>query len=327
MFSLVKLLGSHLNLIRVLTMATFTGGPLSKSYTTRWDTITSREHLFGDKLAKLLKMYVNAQGVGRDSRGEPKIVNTGQPMISAVSRCLCEDCNTVKFSAMMGRVQPVLADLALGRKFVLQPPELADMLKYFERLGFLVDALSSNYGLTDEYRRSSHFMPHAHWHQYAPVYSLQQRRAWLSGEETVARPSLFIGRHLGVLGLNPITGGNAQGSVATPNSNVGRQFHMVIGELTFHLRMGEDSSPRFPSAAFIELATADSPLEWPPSRDVDYADFYALWIQDAAVIHELALTADPVSRQRHENWVRYSVAKAERDTLAARARGGKKKKA
>lgn len=269
----------------------------------------SREHLFGESLARLLRVPINAVGTGRGPDGLPKRVNTGAPMLSAVSVCLCQDCNTSRFSAMMSRAQPVLVQLAEGQKRLITPAEVDDLLMYFERLGFLVDVLSSNYRLTDEYRATPHFAPHARWHEFPPVYSLLQRKAWLAGEPGAERPRVYVGRHAGVLGLNPETNVNrqpmfrpaAEDGTAAGWVGGGRQFHIVIGQLAVHIRMGEEVEDRVPSEAFVQLVAKEDPISWPAARNVDYDDVFRLFDQDPPTVHQRLIFRHPIHRILEED--------------------------
>jgi hypothetical protein len=289
----------------------------------------TREHLFGESLARALDIPINAVGTGRNSDGQAIPVNTGAPLLSSVSVCLCENCNNVRFHAMMGRAQPLIVQLARGQKRSLSTEDIDDLLRYFERLGFLVDALSSNYELTDEYRASPHFEAHAHWHGVEPVYSLIQRKVWLEGAPDAVRPRIYLGRHLGVLGLNPETNLNRQ-TIRDPAQSERRyggtrQFHICIGQLAVHIRMGDDGVEFAPSNSYVRLALP-GPLAWPPApRNVDYDDFFALYEQDGQTLFLRGVFRVPVTRiieeevRRRKHRRAVQAAKAEQ--AAARKNG------
>ena len=283
----------------------------------------TREHLFGAKLADALDIPLSATGIGRAADGRDVAFNTGAPFLSSVSKCLCATCNNDAFHAMMGRVQPVIFKLAKGQKKWIEPGEIDDLLVYFERLGFLVDVLSSNYELTDEYRNSPHFEPHAHWHQHPPVFTLAERSAWVRKESGSVRPRVFAGRHLGVLGINPETNMSrlpSLDSLATGGdfSQV-RQFHMCIGQLAIHIRMGVDVSEVDLGNAYAKLAPISTAMRWPAAmRDVDYDDFLRLYVQDENIVLWRQLFRNPIARIVQEEAIRrrhksaMHAAKAER---------------
>lgn len=291
---------------------------------------TTREHLFGDSLARTLNIPINAVGIGRGVGGEPKELNSGSPFLSSVSKCLCSECNNVRFHSMMGRAQPVIAALAKGQKTSISPQEGDDLVFYFERLGILVDVLSSNYQLSDAHKESKHFAPHASWHLLPPVYTLDERKAWVTRKPIVERPRVFVGRHRGVLGLNPEANCTRQATLKAgdaPIEVVGRQYQVCIGQLAVEIRMGVEVGRQMPSDAFVQLRPSAAPLNWPAARDVGYDDFLALFAQDPPTLFLRRIFQNVVTRIVEEERWRRRHTSAVRAAKAQRAEASKKSKA
>ena len=276
----------------------------------------TREHLFGASLSRSLK----AVGIGLPA---PK---SGQSILDAACHCLCRECNTDRFSAPMAQGQEIVRDLATGARVSIATDEHASLVWYFERLGFLVDVLSSNFELQDEYRNSRHFQPHAAWRLAPPAFSVVDRKSWLDGKDC-QHPAIFLGRHMGELGRDPETTVNqafTTGNEATVTAC--RRFHMVIGRLAIELQMGDQHEQYVPSDAYVSFASPPHTQHWPPSRDVDYDDFFALQVQDAQVMSRRHLMGIPHEREKFENWVRYRAKVAAAAQRKAQQPSNKKRK-
>ena len=266
----------------------------------------SREHLFGDSLAKMMATVQKPIPWRADiaTTSGFKTLTGGQPVLSAVSVCLCRCCN-VGFSEMMGAAQPLIFALATGTIQLLDTIQKRVLLRYFERLGYIVDVLGSDFEMTEAFKHSRHNKS-GHWRQWPPVRSPADRLAWLRGERSGLEPRVFIGRHIGVLGLNPETSANAYGD-GTGNA-VQRRFHTAIGQLAIELQIGEEIELYKPADSFVQITYEPGHLPWPPARNVSYGDFYALYEREGAVQQNLHFLSHPLRRMAWEAHVRRQTA-------------------
>jgi hypothetical protein len=235
----------------------------------------SVEHIFGGGLKARLWNMPNWRSFDQPrsaALGKVIAVNGGAPMISITSRLLCEECNH-SFHGVMSRVLDPLPKLIHGNARNLTAENVSDLRRYFERIAYIVDVHTSNHQVSEAYRARPEHARNAPWRTSGPLYSLAERRDWHI-HRPIASPEVYIGRHRGVLGINPMAD-TGQGPVFGPDglSPSYKTFQVVIGQLAVVLRMGSNN-PRIPSSAYRLLGS--DPLNWPPVPDVDYEDYFAL---------------------------------------------------
>jgi hypothetical protein len=291
-----------LDVTRVFERCVLCGGapPYASQSKRRSDQMPwmSREHLFGKSLADMMSRVqrpVQTKVLIQNRSGEQiSTSGGGRSILNEVSVCLCICCNN-GFSEVMQLAQPLIFGLATGTIEVLTPADKAALLRYFERFGFLADVLSSSHELTPKIMSSPHFKS-SQWRTLPPVYSLDERRRWLQGGRTGSEPMIWLGRHAGVLGLNPMTSVDCTFSISSAGTVLHRRFHTVIRELAIEIQFrGEAMEPYNGLQSYVRLENSTAPMSWPPARLVGYEDFFKLHQQSEVISFLRAEFLDPIS--------------------------------
>lgn len=223
-------------------------------------------------------------------------------MLSIASRIMCVKCNGERLGPCM-TITPLLLDLANGtRAGALTPDEIAGLLFYFERLAHLVDIATSNYEYDAKYAASRDYEKNRQFRQLPPVYTAADRVDWLNskiakrelllpehptdaprGRRFLGESRVFVGRHTGILGKVVEVNSNKYSAPHDANFLFGKRFMATVGELAFVLESGIPPGPEVypacsaPSEHFRLLTPALTSLDWPPTDEVTYGDFFALY--------------------------------------------------
>lgn len=233
------------------------------------------EHLFGRGVAERAGLNIEwplAVSPSLEQLEHAATVRAGAPILSFTSEILCETCNG-SFSVVMNDVLEPLIDLFQRNRAIVFATESTSLLRYFERLAFLVDLVTSNhevdlcYAVRPEHRRN------LRWRSQEPVFCHAERKAWFErrpGWRGTRSPRVYLGLHRGKLGLRPQVDTGQSSAFDTPHS---KNFQIAIHGLVVVLRMGEPTV-REPSKLFVQLR-AEKPALF-PSKGVDYEDYFAL---------------------------------------------------
>ncbi len=223
--------------------------------------------------------------------------------LSRTSKVLCYNCNTHRLGRTMQDATSILLQLATGKISLLSKLERIALLKYFRRMGYLVDILTSNYQLTEEQRRRREHAENAYYRRNPPVYDARQRYLWLreamhpadserwpmpldgvpsssSPGPDHGQPRVYIGRHRGYLGADfPVDNSK---HFTPEHDDMGKRFYYVIGELAvaiiWGLPLGDETIPptHLIPDSYLELLADDEVIAWPPLKPVTYYDFFML---------------------------------------------------
>ena len=262
------------------------------------------EHLFGKALARRIG---ERRPWSANVNGTLETVQGGNPLLFTTYKCLCSECNTNRFSTMMSDATPLLFGLARGHTSELSATDQSVLLRYFERLALLIDVVTSNQDITDEVRATPEFQRNAAFRRQAPAYSAKERRAWLLQRSNSPKPSVFIGRHMGILGLElKCSVDHASFGTFASLKRAGR-FHLVLGQLAIDLHWPIVFPEGKPGAVYHHLTHSKTPIVWPPIQDVSYLDFYLTHAMSQHVVEEMVLYTDPDWIGGYEEKVRASA--------------------
>jgi hypothetical protein len=165
----------------------------------------TREHLFGHALAEHLGIVFRwtAMAAAADEDLEKEVRNGSYPITNVAPRLLCAPCNGDRLSRNMQDSLPYLSALCLDDEMLrLEERAKAALRRYFERFAMIVDVCTS-----DEQLESAASNAKSLEHRLSavnrndpPIVDFAARGEWLA---RLAQPpiDIYLGRHLGVLGL------------------------------------------------------------------------------------------------------------------------------
>jgi hypothetical protein len=262
-------------------------------------TELSAEHIFGRGLAKRLLLRSNWSAF--DER-QAKMVDGGAPLLSITSPILCEACNNQLGDSMRKAYGP-LERLARTKGLAgrdLSPMEVEIFLRYFERLGFLIDRLTSNDEVPEGHLSRPEHQRNVRWRHRPPVYGRERRMSWMAGVPGIV-PSVFIGRHIGVLGLPPFCNVASRLLLTADGPQLSKIFQIVFRGLAVALFIGSDR-PVAPPASFVMLRPREKART--PSHPVTYADHFSLYNSDWSLVEHVRRLQNPSYRANFEADVR-----------------------
>jgi hypothetical protein len=208
------------------------------------------------------------------------------PIVSISPPVACMTCNNEVLSGDMNSSLEPLWRLVNGESHAIAWTERRLLTRYWERVGLIVDVMTSDFQIDAEYRATEEYARSERHRQAAPLFSQEQRTRWTRGE---ALPStrIYFGDHRGVLGIDPQTliaptyGFDRRGRATTAT---GKRFLIAIGRLAVCVRLGVDARTSM-TESMRELSDESADWCWPSSFEVTYGDFFGLAIQDAKVRH------------------------------------------
>jgi len=257
------------------------------------------EHIFGKALARWFRERYGLDinwTVGNDFLG-PLVKKGSGPIMNIQPPLACGNCNSGPLANEMEKSLEPLKRLIEGQSPGISPKDRDALSRYWERVGLIVDVMTSNYQITEEYKAGREYQLSKEHRQAPPLYSDAQRKVWLQGGK-VSDMKIYIGFHHGVLGLNPYIGFAprlAEPATQGPTA-IEKRFLLVIGKLAVCVWMGEPSLDVAPS--WCDLASADQ--DWPRTVAVSYQTFFGLFNRTADVEVLIRLTADPELCRRIE---------------------------
>lgn len=270
------------------------------------------EHLFGRAIGRQIGERRPWAAPVMRADGLPEPVTGGNPLLFTTYACLCSTCNTDRLSRMMEAATPLVVGLARGTVTKLTPADQEVLLRYFERLAYLVEVVTSNFQLTPEDAASPHLRRNEGFRTFPSAYSPEERRSWLLNGADERTPRVFLGRHMGVLGLElECSVGHLAILVREPIPAFVRipRFHLVIGQLAIELRMSTASmDSEAPPDCYWQLSRGSGEANWPAARNVGYADFWSTHVQDDHIRYMAWLYRKPPWREAHEAEVRAAAA-------------------
>ena len=222
-------------------------------------------------------------------------------VIASISpRILCKSCNH-RFDPDMAAAYPILLSLIGGTARSISRSQRKILVRYFQRLGIMADIATSDEQIEPAYRETAHFRANARWRVCGPTYSLEERELFARAKKGGAAPKVWIGHHLGILGVDMEVHSNGTAKIeAGAFRSHSKRFHVVVGELAVAIYMGEVPPMYTPKPPWVRLDGHATAIAWPPSRSVDYNDFLRLLAPDPEVFHLAMMLNEPADRAMYE---------------------------
>lgn len=284
----------------------------------------TKEHIFGKAVARRFPVKHRWKASGKDLLG-PLLAQGGGPIISATAKLACGVCNNGPLKKDMDKSLEPLMRLIEGTPHQITAQDRASLSRYWERVGLIVDAMTSNYQITATYAAGEEYALSKEYRQLPPLYSEAEREEWIKGGALLDM-HIYIGFHDGVLGLNPGTDiahvsarVPIQGVITTEvQLPVEKRFLMTIGKLSVCIWMGKDhlhipiplrpsfigNSPPIPTS-FRNLAIANQTWDWPGAiPPASYLDILSLYNQTPDVRLIIQEMSDPTERQQFGDFMR-----------------------
>jgi hypothetical protein len=260
----------------------------------------TKEHVFGKAFARRFNETFGplpnwvAQEEQLRAKGSSPIVSLSPPVA-------CNTCNSEDLSGDMKSSLEPMWRLVKGESHAIGQPERRSLTRYWERIGLIVDVMTSDFQIDAEYRATDEYARSEEHRQAPPLFSQEERKRWTAGEK-LRRARIYFGDHRGVLGINPQTliaptyTFDSRGRATTSD---GKRFLIVLGRLAVCVRLGVDPRTSI-TGSMRELSDETVDGSWPNSREVTYGDFFGLAKQDTNVRHMTWCMANAQIRKRVE---------------------------
>lgn len=255
-------------------------------------TDLTSEHIFGKALARRIPLKSNwsAHHTGPSGYAHPPVYGKGgSPILSITASLLCNICNTTTLSKEVNASIETLFRMTKGHRLQLDANTVRSLRRYFERIGLIVDVITSNHDIDDAAKEKSEYRRSAYFRQLPAIITDPERFAWIR-KGHLAGVTVYIGHHRGVMGLNPYVN-IAHGKVvnqATGQLLAWKWIVLVIGELAAFIRIGHVDHE--PPASWLKLPSNNMVAEkfsaWPSRDDVSYDDILVLASQDWDVVQK-----------------------------------------
>jgi hypothetical protein len=239
----------------------------------------TKEHIFGAKFAAYLNVAHNWTAIatpdGLAALFDKYEVKGSSPITNIAPQLLCGKCNKERLSGLMNDSLPYLKDLSSGKSISIPPEGIRTIKRYFERIALIVDVCTSNEQLKSSYKETREHKLAAKYRKELPTIKMAEREAWLAGE-LLAHTAIFLGHHIGVLGLNPeVNISHYRVGQAGIDVHPAKRVSMVIKELAVQIDigMGQEELP-------TSFTSIDKITSWPTTPKVTYDDYYSLRVQD-----------------------------------------------
>lgn len=249
---------------------------------------TTKEHIFGKAFARHLGVEHHWSAHTTPGPSKPAGMRKGSnPITHVAPSVLCDRCNSHRLSPSMAASLGPLISLVDGTADTVSAVDRAALCRYFERVALIMDVCTSTEQIPEARMRSPEFQDVAFHRQAPPVIDQKSRAAWLDGAP-LGGVKIIVGKHLGVLGLNPVLNvvhlrlKNAANEELIHHQ---KRVLMVFRQLAVCVFIGEP----FPDAprSFTELTNV---VAWPASNgNVSYDDFFSMY-QQSELIGYLRLT-------------------------------------
>lgn len=269
----------------------------------------TREHIFGASFARHLGVAKHwaARATPTDLRLEGQVVKGSSPITTIAPKVLCGPCNNERLSPLMASSLPTLIALSSGESASVSSASNDDLRRYFERVAIIIDVCTSTEQTPPERIETREHKLTALNRQAPPLLTQQVRLAWLE-DAPLSGVHVYLGRHEGVLGLNPDVNivhmrfrdqdrsGHIVGYV--------KRITMAIHQLAVCIDIAPSLGARRPllpqTLRPVERITA-----WPPSMSITYDDYFALrhqdpvtkWLRRTLAIPEALAEIEDLSRR------------------------------
>ncbi len=286
----------------------------------------TKEHIFGKAVARRYPVKYRWKSAGNTHFG-PVLAQGGGPIISVTAKAACRDCNTGFLKRELDEALEPLMSLIEGKSHQIAAQERAALFRYWERVGLIVDVLTSNYQITATYASGDEYKVSKEGRQAPPIYSDRQRKEWKAPGGKLLDMHIYIGFHDGFLGLNPFTNpaservmwAESQGGITVEKRlTLEKRFLMTIGKLSVCVWMGKNHfhvpillrppvgyAPPIPTSFRDLAAVANQNWDWPGAvPPVSYVDFFGLYGQTPDVKLAIQRLRDPKFRQEFEDFIR-----------------------
>jgi hypothetical protein len=251
-------------------------------------TDLTAEHIFTRAVAKLFPKLRNWEIDTHplfSPSGKTKIKGSS-PIVSVTSRCVCESHNTNELSRDVNKAMTCLRPLMSAKPFTFTASGQQKVRRYWERIGAIMDAETSNLDLQKPTPLGAGTNP---LHRiYPPILSREDRKAWLAGHD-LRDTRVFVGHHTGTLGINPLVIAAPQ---PVPPDNLSwvttcKYFLFAFKNLAVVVIVGASRRKKDPLAAgFVELGAVNGDLMWPHHDKVTAARLLSLRNTERNPIHE-----------------------------------------
>jgi hypothetical protein len=242
----------------------------------------SKEHIFGDALRKALNL--NSHWTAPQVEGDPvqHWKKGASPLTHIQAKCLCKDCNEVRFGQTFMRRTSQLVQMAYAEEVpnFLQCKD--DIRQYFESRAFILDVLTSNHELHASSKAVQENTERTMNGRHPPLFNDAVRRKWLSDRRSASDVRIYLGQHGGVFGLMPFMA--ERGVLSMRPVKPSKRFIIVLRTLAICLEIGEALFEP-PPKSFTRLSELGS---WPPKNVplVEYDHIYSLQQQSREVIEK-----------------------------------------
>jgi hypothetical protein len=236
---------------------------------------TTKEHIFGKTLARELGIQEHWRVLLPD--GSTK--QGPSPFLNLAPTVLCKNCNTVRLRPDNEAAMPHILRLCKGEAFALDNSARSHLLRYFQRVAFIVDVCTSTEQIDDDRRQRKEHQDNAEFRTAEAFFSQEERAGWLDGK---FNGSLYVslGYHTGKLGANPEC--NAGHLRLRAECSDGRKidgptlkrFSVVIRHLAVTIDIGPTPTfippPWLITPAMVPLQVLDA---WPRQPELTVGDY------------------------------------------------------
>lgn len=247
----------------------------------------SAEHMFGKSFAREMGVEDMCQvPVGSILDGTTK--KGSSPILHFAPKLLCKECNSARLGPGMEAALPMLLSLCNGKEAVINDAARKHLLRYFERLGLIVDVHASSEQVAERRKQSGEYLQNAAFRTGSAYYSQDERSEWLEGKP-LSTLTVCVGHYLGKHGVNPdFNIYHVRLKAQNPNTGevvVGptlRRVSMLIRQLAVCIDIGpmEVVGVAFPTALAPGLMRLESLATWPTKPTVTDDDYLELRKQD-----------------------------------------------
>lgn len=258
-------------------------------------TQLTKEHVFGKALARIHPVNRNWQVFYLDSTsGRVQKKKGSSPILSVTMKALCSRCNTGRLSREVDNALPHLEKLIGGEATILDVDSTQAVRRYWEKVGLLADISSSNYQISESDKEKPGFKQNFAHRLFDPLIGDSERKGWASGMDT-PRIRIFVGRHFGVLGINPEV--NTAYYPPPPYLVSMKRVSFVIGKLAVLVEVGDRVSVAIPRS-FVELREQQATTL--NENGASYDDCFSVRGQDIQTVAIRAILRYPDVVKDHE---------------------------
>jgi hypothetical protein len=208
----------------------------------------TKEHIFGKSVAKRYPVKYRWKSTGGNLFGPIVARGTGS-ILNVTAKAACGNCNKGFLRRELEAAKEPLMGLIEGTPHQNTPEDRGALARYWERVGLIVDVITSNYQITAAYESGKEFKVSKEHRQTPPLYSDRQHKEWRGGGKLLDM-HIYVGFHDGILGINPSTSiahprvvereEVREGGAVEKRLTFEKRFLMTIGKLSVCVWMGKN---------------------------------------------------------------------------------------